>query len=258
MRVLVTGGTGILGRPLVQALRTEGATVRVLSRQPAPTGPVTTEWAQGQFVTGDGLAAAVDGVDVLIHAAHDARSRSRDVQGVRELLGAAERGGVGHVIYVSILGARDVPGLAYYRGKAEAEALVAASPLSTSVFRATQFFGLIDGLLGGLNRLPVLPVPLGARFQPVDVQEVAVALARHAATAGRAPAELAGPEVLTLRELARHWCAARHVRKRILEVPLPLPALRALAAGALTSHTAPRGERRWADWLAQHAGGPAD
>jgi uncharacterized protein YbjT (DUF2867 family) len=172
---------------------------------------------------------------------------------VSTLLRAAGEAGVGRVIYVSIVGARDVPGVSYYRGKAAAESLVLASPLG-AVLRATQCFEFMDGMLRGFDRVPgVLLLPRGLRFQPVDVGEAGGALARHALAGGPAQAELAGPEVLDIRALAEAWLHARGRRTRVLELPLPLAAMRAVAAGALTSSTAERGRTTWREWLAARA-----
>lgn len=268
MRVLVTGGTGTLGREVVRALGAQGAQVRVLSRRPAPPDAPSRaqhsgaqdawaqhswaqhSWARGDLVTGEGLPAALRGADAVLHAAHDPQRPARDLQGLRMLLATAEAAGVPRLVSVSIVGATDIPGVPYYRAKALGEALVRRSPLETSVFRATQFFPFVAGILGTLDRLPWLLLPRGAQFQPVDVGEVGAALARHLLSGSSQDGALVGPEVLTVRELAGTWQAARGAHKRVVEVPLPLPAGRALAAGRLTSSGAPRGERRWADWLA--------
>ncbi|PNY79455.1 SDR family oxidoreductase [Deinococcus koreensis] len=260
MRVLVTGGTGTLGRETVKALAAQGAQVRVLSRRPAPPdAPTWAEqswaepfWAQGDLVTGEGLPAALRGVDTVLHAAHDPQRPARDLQGLRMLLATAEAAGVPRLVSVSIVGAADIPGVPYYRAKAQGETLVRGSPLDTSVFRATQFFPLIAGILATLGRLPWLLLPRGAQFQPIDVGEVGVALARHTLSGSSQDGALVGPEVLTLRALADTWQRVRGEHRRVVDVPLPLPAVRALAAGRLTSPGAPRGERRWAEWLEAH------
>src|SRR6476661_1815773 len=154
-RVLVTGGTGTLGRAVVDTFVKRGYTVRVMSRQARPPHAPDVEWAQADLATGQGLAAAVAGVDTIIHAATNSpastapakaparigaaatpagfgrvrdafgggKAESVDVAGTERLLAAARRAGVGHFIYVSIVGIEHVP-LAYYRHKLAAEALV--------------------------------------------------------------------------------------------------------------------------------------
>src|SRR6266581_2356849 len=102
MNVLVTGGTGALGRDLVVALRSAGHRTRVMSRRPG-TG---ADWAQGNLATGNGLDAAVADMDAVVHAASAAaqpwRLRATDVRGTRRLFEAAKRAHVRHVVYISI------------------------------------------------------------------------------------------------------------------------------------------------------------
>lgn len=253
-RVLVTGGTGSIGRETVAALRDAGATVRVLSRGPARDAPADVEWAVADYLTGQGLAKALSGVDVVVHAAHDgARYRRGDQEGLARLLAAVDAAGRPHFVYVSIVGTRDMPGIAYYAAKARAEDLVRADGRPASIFRATQFHGFLDDLLGAFDRLPVAPLPRGLRFQPVSVEEAGAALARHA-LAPSPIAEIAGPEVRDLADLLRARDAARGVRRPLWTLPVPLPVTRAMAAGHLTSPTAERGRVTWDTWQARRHG----
>jgi uncharacterized protein YbjT (DUF2867 family) len=134
--VLVTGGTGTLGRPTVERLRAAGHTVRVLSRR---TGP---DLVSGDLNTGEGVAAAVDGVDLVVHLATGLGKR--DVQQTRNLLAAAPT--TTHVLSMSIVGIDRNP-LPYYRHKLEAERLV-ESRTAFTILRATQFHELLDRILG--------------------------------------------------------------------------------------------------------------
>ena len=124
MNVLVTGGTGALGRDLVVALRSAGHRVRVMSRRPG-TG---ADWAQGNLATGKGLDAAVADMEAVVHAGTAAaqpwRLRATDVHGTRRLLEAAKRAHVKHLVYVSIVGMEGIA-YPYYRAKLAAEAIVA-------------------------------------------------------------------------------------------------------------------------------------
>src|SRR6266852_1887158 len=104
MNVLVTGGTGALGRDLVVALRSAGHRARVMSRRHG-TG---TDWAQGDLATGKGLDVAVADMEAVVHAGSAAaqpwRLRATDVHGTRRLLEAAKRSHVKHFVYISIVG----------------------------------------------------------------------------------------------------------------------------------------------------------
>ncbi|GGQ98472.1 nucleotide-diphosphate-sugar epimerase [Deinococcus ruber] len=252
-RVLVTGGTGNLGRRVVPELLRAGLRVRVLTRRPAPaevtgSGWQHVEWQQGDYHSGAGLAAALDDVDTLLHTAHDPQHPAQDLLGVERLLGYSRAAGLRHFVQVGIVGAAQVRGFAYYAAKTRAETLVAHSGLASSVFRATQFHSFVASLLLGLERLPVAVVPAGT-LQPVDITEVAQALARHVIRAETGSEEFAGPEILSIADLTRLHLAARGLHRRVVPVRLPLAALRAVEAGVLTSSSAARGQVTFEQWL---------
>ncbi len=216
-RILVTGGTGTLGRALVPRLRADGHEVRVLSRR--------TDFV-GDLRTGAGLAEAIDGTDVIVHAASDQR---HDVEATGNLLTAA---GNQHIVYVSIVGIDRIP-IGYYRHKLACERLVEESGRPWTVLRATQFHDLIVMGLRLLARSPVVPVPTGIAFQPCDVRDVSERLAVLAAgpPVGRAP-DFGGPAVLSADELARIYLRALGKRRALMPVRLPGKAFRAMRAGA--------------------------
>src|SRR5690554_5733783 len=148
-RVLVTGGTGILGTELRPRLDAAGYAVRIMSRRaPQPGEDAGVEWAQADINTGDGLPAAVRDVDTIIHAASAGFGDSyrADVQGTRRLLEAAREAGVGHFIYISIVGIDRID-YEYYRHKLEAEKLIEQSGMPFSILRAPQFHALVDAIL---------------------------------------------------------------------------------------------------------------
>src|SRR3990172_11470166 len=115
-RVLITGGTGVLGRELAPRLAQAGYTVRVMSRRAARAEGVQTEWAQAQIETGEGLAGAVAGVDAIVHCASRPfrRTRGVDVEGTRRLLEAAKAASVSHFVYISIVGIDRIPTIEMY------------------------------------------------------------------------------------------------------------------------------------------------
>ncbi|MFF9769584.1 SDR family oxidoreductase [Streptomyces sp. NPDC014636] len=225
--ILVTGGTGTLGRLVTERLRADGHEVRVLSRH---TPPYAVDLRAG----GAGLDAAVAGVETVVHCASN--PRGGDEQAARNLLAAARRAGVGHLVYISIVGVDRVP-LSYYRTKFAVERLVEESGLGWTVLRTTQFHDLLAELFAGLAKFPVVMAPAGVPDQPIEVAEVAERLAELAlaAPAGRVP-DLAGPEIRTLDSLARVWLRAAGRRRPVVRVPLFGRAYRAFRTG---SHLAP-------------------
>jgi uncharacterized protein YbjT (DUF2867 family) len=251
MKILLTGGTGGLGREVVRAAEAAGHTVRIASRRARPDdAPPAREWARMDVETGAGVREALEGVDAVIHAASDPRRHAAvDVEGTRRLAEAARAAGTPHLVYVSIVGVDEIP-FAYYRSKRAAEQVLAASGVPHSILRATQFHSFVDTMTAGAARVPlVLPLPTTFRFQSVDTGEAAVRLVRAVqdGPGGRLP-DFGGPEVLTWGEMAAAWKAARGVRKPTVHLPLPGPLAAAFRAGKNTSN-GERGTLRWADWL---------
>jgi uncharacterized protein YbjT (DUF2867 family) len=252
MKILVTGGTGVLGREIVEAAEAAGHTVRVGSRGPRRTGvPAAREWAVMDLASGSGMDEAVAGVDVVVHAASDPKSsQASDVDGTRALVEACRRRGVAHFAYVSIVGIGRIP-VRYYQHKLAAEEIVSAGGVPFSILRATQFHPFLDQLLTAAARVPlVMPLPAGFQIQSVDVAEVARRLLRcvDEGPGGRLP-DFGGPEAMTLREAARLWRDARGVTKPLLSLPLPGRAAAALRSGANTVPDGEHGTIRWRDWL---------
>lgn len=234
MNVLVTGGTGALGREVVIDLRRSGQGARVLSRK-AGTG---ADWVQGDVATGAGLDRAVADVDAIIHAASSGaqpwRRRATDVNGTRRLLEAAKRAHVKHFVYISIVGMENIA-YGYYKRKLAAEKVVREGMVPWSILRATQFHTLMEIFLGGFARLPrVIAVPFEWQFQPVDAREVATRLLEVVSgePAGMLP-DFGGPEVRTFKSLAESWLKAKKLSKRLVNLSVPLEFSRQFAAGRL-------------------------
>lgn len=242
--ILVTGGTGTLGRAVVDRLRAAGREPRVLSRKPGPGRLV------GDLETGAGLAEAVRGAAVVVHAA---THPGHDVAATRALLDAARAGGKPHLVYVSIVGVDQVP-LSYYQEKLAAERLVAESGLPWTIQRATQFHDLLARLFGPLAHSPVVPVPAATSVQPIDVRDVAERLVRLAAEgpAERAP-DLGGPEVRPMAELARTWLAATGRRRLVVPLRLPGAVARAYRSGAHLSPAHAEGRITFEGYLAENS-----
>jgi uncharacterized protein YbjT (DUF2867 family) len=244
--VLVTGGTGVLGRRVVERLGAAGVGARVMSRSGRP-GSV-----RGDVLTGEGLDAAVRGAETIIHCASSPYRKTRevDVEGTRRLLEAAAGAGVSHFVYISIVGVDRASSYPYYRVKLETERVVEGSPVPHTILRATQFYDLVLMAVRSLDRLPVMPVPAKLLGQPIDVGEVAGRLAELALSgpAGRAP-DIGGPEVGTLADSARRYLGLLGSRKRVVEFPLLGRTARAIREGALICPENRYGTIRWEEFL---------
>jgi uncharacterized protein YbjT (DUF2867 family) len=234
MNVLVTGGTGALGRHVVMQLRQAGHRARIYSRN--PEGHVDS--VRGDMATGAGLLRALSGMDAIIHAASATadlrKGRATDVVGTRRLLKLARDADIRHVVFVSIVGMEGVA-YPYYKTKLAAEAVVRENMLPWSVLRATQFHTLMEVFLGTLSKVPGLAaVPFGWQFQPVDPREVARRLVEvvQQEPAGMLP-DFGGPEVRDFKSIAESWLASRKSKKRLVDLWLPFKFSRQFADGRL-------------------------
>src|SRR5207237_200900 len=150
-------------------------------------------WATVDYRTRAGLAEALTGVDVVVHCASG--SGKGESETMAALLSSGKRQGLGHLLYISIVGVDRLP-MGYYRAKLAAERALIASGIGWTILRATQFHDLALTFVKAMCTLPVGITPKGVSCQPVAVQEVAARLVALAAAgpAGRVP-ELGGPEI---------------------------------------------------------------
>jgi len=198
----------------------------------------------------------VDGADVIVHCAGAGKG---DDETTRTLVRAAARAGEPHLVYISVVGADRVPVVSatdramfgYFAMKLAAERVVAESGLPWTTLRAAQFHDLVLTVARAMAKLPVIPVPAGIRFQPVDTAEVAALLAELALgpPAGLVP-DIAGPRVCSVAELLRGYLRAVGKRRPLVPVRLPGRAARAVAAGANLAPDRAVGHRTWEDFLA--------
>lgn len=235
MNVLVTGGTGVLGRHVVARLRHQGHRARIFSRQ--PRGHVDA--VQGDLKTGANLDKAVQGMDAIVHAGTEARHsfRSRgDIAGTRNLINAARRANIKHLVYISIVGIDDVP-YPYYRTKVAVEKIFEQGEIPWSILRATQFHDLMETLLHGFSRIPgMTAIPFAWKYQPVDAREVAARLVEVVLDAPRGMLEdFGGPEVRDFKSIAESWLDARKENRRLVNLPLPFRFSKQFADGRLTT-----------------------
>src|SRR4029450_1983294 len=166
------------------------------------------------LATGEGVGPAVEGVATVVHCAGAGRG---DEVTTGTLVRAASRAGAPPLVYISVVGADRVPVVSsvdramfgYFGSKLAAERVVAGSGLPWTILRATQFHDLVLMVVRLLARLPVVPVPAGVRFQPVDADEVAARLVELALgeAAGQVP-DLAGPRVESMAGLVGGYLRA--------------------------------------------------
>jgi len=249
MTILVTGGTGTLGKLVVPQLTTAGYDVRVLSRRGGVNAD-GVEHVQGDLLAADGLD--LTGIDTVVHLAGGAKG---DALAAKNLARAAAAAGVRHLVHISVIGADKMP-IGYFREKLGAEQAVRESGVPWTILRAAQFNSLTYALAQKLGGMPVVPAPGGLRFQPVDERDVADRIAELALgePAGAVP-DLAGPTVYTLRELVDSYLQTQGKRRPHLPIRLPGKVGRAYrGAENLALVGATIGKHTWDDYLAEKAG----
>jgi uncharacterized protein YbjT (DUF2867 family) len=256
--ILVTGGTGTLGSFVVPQLRDAGCSVRVLSRHSREAAE-GIEYVASDLTTGEGVEAAVEGVEVIVHLAGG--QKGDDVK-TQNLVRAASRIGTPHLVYISVVGADRIPVVSgvdrtmfgYFASKRAAERVVAGSGLPWTTLRATQFHELSLLTAQFMAKLPVLPVPAGFRFQPVAAEEVATRLVELAlgAPSGLVP-DIGGPKVYGMDEMLREYLRVVGKRRPLIPVWIPGNSARAIRAGANLTPERAVGRQSWEEFLAEQA-----
>ncbi|MEV4822738.1 SDR family oxidoreductase [Micromonospora sp. NPDC049274] len=213
MKIVVVGGSGLIGSKVVHDLGEQGHEAVAAS----PKTGVNT-------LTGEGVAEVLDRADVLVDVSNspsfeDAAVREFFETSTRTLLPAAATAGVGHYVVLSIVGSDRLPDGGYMRAKVAQEKLVAASGLPYSVVHATQFFEFLQGIVdaatdGDTVRLPpVLIQPMAADDVATEVTAVAVGAPVNGVV------EIAGPEQFRLDEMGRSVLAARADSRAVVTDP---------------------------------------
>ena len=245
MTVLVTGGTGFVGPHVVHALRASETPVRALVRDPAHAGRLTSwgvDLAAGDVTDPASLQAACEGVDAVIHLVAIIKGRPADfervmAQGTRNVVTAAQAGGVRRFVLASALGLdeRTKDAVPYFAAKWEMERAVRESGLEHVIFRPSFVFGREGGVLPTFIRLarlaPVTPIigPGTQRLQPIWVEDLAEYYARalvEPAAANRT-FDLGGPEAVSWNEFWERLKRVLGVRRPSLHVPFGAMRLQA-------------------------------
>jgi NADH dehydrogenase len=252
VQVAVVGATGFVGTHLVPHLVERGHGVIALSRrgrrQREWGGEVTTRAVD---VTDGDLVAALAGAEAVVHLAAIPRETGGrtfaqvNVRGTRRVVEAAERIGARRLVHLSVLGVTDDPALAYLHSKWQGEEAVRASSLEWVVLRPSLMFGIGDGFFNLVKTTlrwwspGVVPIPGrgDTRFQPLSVDDLAIAVELSLADAGRAGAvyELGGPAYLTYRQIVEEVMRVTGMRR----LPLGLPIALISAVTAITERVLP-------------------
>lgn len=244
MRIAVAGGTGTVGRPTVAAIEADGHDAVVLSRSHGV-----------DLVTGRGLDAALDGVDVVIDVTSIETLKAAAAiefftAATGNLVSAAEEAGVRHTVLLSIVGIDRIP-YDYYAGKIAQEKVIESSRMPWTILRATQFHEFAGQMFARAKLGPLHLAP-NARTQPVAASEVGARLAALATSEpqGRTR-DFAGPREEQLSAMIRAFARREGYRGWIPALNVPGPQMAGMRAGdALPGVDADLGRQTFAEWLA--------
>lgn len=215
--VLVTGGTGLLGKEVVDQLLSINYGVTVLSSKKIATVPAGVQLVKGDLASNRGLQEATENADIIIHCASNPKdTQSVDIKGTQNLLNAVNKDKTLHFIYISIINV-DKSNYAYYQTKIRVEQMIAASGIPFSVLRTTQFHNYVLSILKTFDKKNgTLAIPDGMHFQSIEVKEAATLLVD---LAQREPVGLVrgvgGPELLKFEEMVKTYL---HVLSRTDEL----------------------------------------
>ena len=246
MKIVVIGGSGLIGKKLVNNLRQHGHEVVAAS----PSSGVNT-------LTGEGLAEALAGAQVVVDVANSPSFEDKAVleffeTAGRNLLAAEATAGVGHHVALSVVGTDRLLASGYFRAKMAQENLIKASPIPYTIVRATQFFDFISSIAqSSTDGQTVRLSP--ALVQPIVSDDVAAALADVAVEEPvNGTVELAGPEPIRLDELVRRFLSANRDARKVTTDVHALYFGTELNDQSLTPGDNPRiGPTRFEDWLSR-------
>jgi uncharacterized protein YbjT (DUF2867 family) len=248
MKIVVVGGTGLIGSKLVEKLRGEGHEALTAS----PASGVNT-------ITGEGLTGALDGTAVVVDVTNspsfdDAAVLDFFTRSTRNLLDAEAEAGVGHHLVLSVVGARRRSDSGYSRAKIAQEELIEGGPILYSIIHATQFFEFLKGI--GDDATEGDTVRLAPVFiQPIAADDVASALAKVAVGPPMLGiVEVAGPQRFRLDELIRRDLGARHDPREVISDPdARYFGAKLGERSLLPGGDAILGETRYEDWFDRSA-----
>jgi uncharacterized protein YbjT (DUF2867 family) len=247
MKIVVIGGSGLIGKKVVNNLRQQGHEVVAAS----PSSGVNT-------VTGEGLAQALAGAQVVVDVANAPSWEDKAVleffeKSGRNLLAAEAAAGVGHHLALSVVGTDRLLASGYFRAKMAQENLIKASSIAYTIVRATQFFEFVGAIVQSATEGQTVRIP-PALMQPIAADDVAAAMTEAAlAKPLNGTVELAGPEPIRQDELVRQFLSKTGDARTVVADPKALYYGLAMNDQSLMPGDHPHlGPTRFADWLSRN------
>ncbi len=246
MKIVVIGGTGLIGSKLVDRLTADGH-----DALPAALGTGVN------IITGEGLAAAVSGADVVVDVSNSPSFEDAAVleffeTSTRNILDAEAAAGVGHHVALSVVGAERLPESGYLRAKVTQEKLIKSSSIPYTIVHATQFFEFGPRIADSMTDGQTVRVP-AALIQPMASDDVAVAMWLVTPAAPlNGTTEAGGPEALWFEDFLRRGLRAAGDQRTVVTDPqAQYYGTRLTERALLPGHGARLGATRFGDWLSQ-------
>jgi len=248
MKIVVIGGTGLIGSKVVKVLRDQDHEVIAAS----PSKGINS-------VTGEGLAAALADAQVVVDVANAPSWEDKAVleffeTSGRNLVAAEVIAGVGHHVALSVVGTDRLLASGYFRAKMAQENLIKTSPIPYTIVRATQFFEFVAGIAQSATEGQTVQLP-PVLMQPIAADDVAAVMAETALVRpSNGTFDLAGPETIRQDDLVRQFLAATGDTRSVVTNPQALYFGLTVNDQSLTPGDNPRlGSTRFADWLSRGA-----
>lgn len=213
MKIVVIGGTGLIGSKVVAKLTEQGHDAVGVS----PRTGVDT-------ISGEGVAAALTGAQVVVDVTNSPSFADDDVlefftTSTRNLLAAEREQGVGHHVALSVVGADGVADSGYMRAKVAQETLIAESGVPYTIVRATQFYEFVEAIAGSATDGDTVRLPHAA-MQPIAAEDVATGVTRAAvAEPVNGAVQIAGPEKIAMDDFVRTGLAAKNDSRKVIADP---------------------------------------
>src|SRR4029453_17400348 len=248
MKIVILGGTGLIGSKVVNLLRADGHEVIAAS----PSKGINS-------ITGEGLTEALTGAQAVVDVTNSPSFEDKAVleffeTSTRNVLDAEAKTGVGHHVAISIVGTDRLPASGYLRAKGAQEKLIKASPIPYTILRATQFFEFVGRIADEATSGQTVRLP-SALFQPIFSDDLAANLAKiPAAKPLNGTIEIAGPDAFPFDELVRQYLAAKHDPRTVGRAERARYFGRTLEKGSLVpAGKSLLGSCHFADWLSRTA-----
>jgi uncharacterized protein YbjT (DUF2867 family) len=248
MKIVVLGGTGLIGSKVGNLLRGRGHEVVAAS----PSLGINS-------ITGEGLTKALTGAHVVVDLTNSPSFEDKAVleffeTSTRNVLAAEAKTSVGHHVALSVVGSERLPASGYLRAKVAQEKLIQASAIPYTIVRATQFFEFLGRIADSATNGQTVHLP-SALFQPILSDDLAADVASIAvAKPLNGTIELAGPDAMPFDEVVRQYLAAQHDPRTVVRDEQALYFGTTLEKRSLVpDENALIGSTRFADWLSRNA-----